>query len=151
VKQFAHLRKTGAAHRIRKQSIVTDAVEATGQHMQKEATHELAGLEGHGLVTGAPLRAIVLPAERHAALIKREQALAGDRHAVCIAGEVREYRFGSREGTFGIHDPFAGAQRCNPPRKGSRVGESGILTEELQPATPVCFRQRFEEAPAEQA
>ncbi|KXU84698.1 hypothetical protein CR51_41950 [Caballeronia megalochromosomata] len=144
-------RETGAAHRVRKQSIVADAMETAGKHMQQEATHELAALQRHGLVAGKRLLAVVLPAERHAAFIEREQALAGDCYTVCVAKEIRKYRFGSRKGTLGVDHPFAGMQWRKPPGKDSRVGESGILTEELQPATPVCLRERFEEAPAEQA
>ena len=36
VQQFTHLRKTGAAHRVGDQPVVTDTMEATGQHVQQE-------------------------------------------------------------------------------------------------------------------
>lgn len=45
-------------------------MEAAGLHVQQEAAHELAGFERHGLVAGVSLRAVVLPAEGHAALIE---------------------------------------------------------------------------------
>src|SRR5579864_8253846 len=71
-----------------------------------------------------------------------------DRDAVRIAREVREHRFGSRKGTLGIYDPFAGTQRREPPGKGGGVGEAGVLAEELQLATVVsCFKGLKEAAP----
>ena len=36
VQQFTHLREAGAAHGVGQQSVVTDAMEAAGQHMQQE-------------------------------------------------------------------------------------------------------------------
>src|SRR5258707_8458061 len=46
--------------------------------------------QGHGLVAGAPLRAIVLPAEGDPALIERNQPLVGDRDTVGVARQIRE-------------------------------------------------------------
>jgi hypothetical protein len=109
VQQTPHLRETGAAHRVGEQPLVTDAMESAGQHKKQEAPHKLTGLQRHGLVAGAPLLAIVLPAERHAVLIEGQHALVGDRYAVRIAREVREHGFGSRNGALGVHEPFAGA------------------------------------------
>lgn len=85
VQQVPHLRETGAAHRVGEQPVVTDPMEATRQHMEQEAAHEFASFEGHGLVAGASLCTVVLPAERHAALIEGDQALVGDGDAVRVA------------------------------------------------------------------
>ena len=151
VQQFTHLGEIGAAHRVGQQSVVTDPMEAAGQHMEQEAAHELAGVQRHGLVAGAPLCPVVLPAEGDAALIECDQALVGDRHAVRIAREVREHRLRSGKGTLGVDHPLAGAQRIQPPGKGGWIRELHILAEELQLAASVCVCKRLEEAAPEQA
>lgn len=85
MQQLTHLCETGAAHRVGEQPVVTDPMETTGQHMKQEAAHEFAGFEDHGLVAGASLRTVVLPAERDATLIEGDQALVGDGDAVRVA------------------------------------------------------------------
>jgi hypothetical protein len=50
-------------------------MEAGGQHMEQEATHELAGFECHRFITGTALPPVVFPAEAHAPPIEGEQAL----------------------------------------------------------------------------
>jgi hypothetical protein len=50
-----------AAAPVGKRPIVTDALEATRQHVQQESAHELAGFQRHGLVAGAPPGAAILP------------------------------------------------------------------------------------------
>ena len=72
VEQLTHLREVGAAHRVGEQAVVTDAMEAAGQHMKQEAAHELAGFQRHGLVAGTALLPVVFPAEAHAAPIEGE-------------------------------------------------------------------------------
>ncbi|MGF6963135.1 hypothetical protein OKW43_000140 [Paraburkholderia sp. WC7.3g] len=118
---------------------------------EAETAHELAGLQRHGLVACAPRRTVILPAERHAALIKGEQTLVGDGHAVRVARQVGEHRFRSRKGALGVHKPLAGPQRCQPLRKGGAIGERRILAKELQLAAPVGIGERFKEATPEQA
>jgi hypothetical protein len=56
--------------------------------MKQEAAHELIGFERHGLVAGAPLGPVVLPAEGDAAFVEGDQALVGDRYAVRIPRQV---------------------------------------------------------------
>jgi hypothetical protein len=78
MQQFAHLCQIGSTHRVGKQSIVTDTMEAAGQDMEQEAAHEFASFESHGLVAGTPLGTVVLPAERHAAFIEGDETLVPD-------------------------------------------------------------------------
>ena len=54
-----------------------------------------------------------------------------------------EHRGRSGKGAFGIDDPFHFAQRREPLRERPRVGEGGILTEELQPATTISLMELF--------
>ncbi|SAK99659.1 hypothetical protein AWB76_07762 [Caballeronia temeraria] len=62
-----------------------DSMEPDWQHVEQEAAHKLPSVERHGLVAGAALLAVILPAEGHASLIKGKQTLVGDRDAMCIA------------------------------------------------------------------
>src|SRR3954454_14674526 len=58
------------------QAVVADAVEAVGQDVKQEAADELVCWQGHGLDPLASRRAVpgavVLPAERHRALVEGE-------------------------------------------------------------------------------
>jgi hypothetical protein len=72
---------------------VTDAVEATRQHMQQEAAHELFKRECHGLVTWSvrvTFVPLVLPAKRHAALVNCNEPGVGNFHSVRVAGQPVE-------------------------------------------------------------
>src|ERR1700730_19477401 len=56
--------------------------------MQQEAAHEFIRTEGHDLVAGAPLRAVVLPAEGHAPFSVKGCAMPALKpHACERAGE----------------------------------------------------------------
>jgi uncharacterized protein (TIGR02246 family) len=55
---------------VGKQAVVADAMKAGRQHVQQEASHELLGGQGHGFVAGTPVFAVVLPAERDAAVVR---------------------------------------------------------------------------------
>jgi hypothetical protein len=69
IQQLSRDSEAGGSAAVGKQPVMTNAVEASGQHMQQEAAHELAGLERHGLVAGVALGTVVLPAKGHAALV----------------------------------------------------------------------------------
>ena len=55
---------------VGEQTVVADAMEARGQHVQQEAAHELFGRYGHGFIAGASVFAVVLPTERDAAIVR---------------------------------------------------------------------------------
>ena len=63
---------------VGEQSVVTDAVEACGQHVDEKAPDELGRSQGHGLVTIRMLGTIVLPLEGDTALIASEQPAVTD-------------------------------------------------------------------------
>src|ERR1700687_4665857 len=98
--------------------------------MQQEAAHEFIRTEGHDLVAGAPLRAVVLPAEGHAPFVQRDEPLVGDGDAMGIAREIREYRLGSRERALRIPPPPTRAWRREPLCEDGRIGERVVLAEE---------------------
>ena len=55
---------------VGEQSVVTDAMKARGQHVQQEAAHELIGRQAHPFEACTPVFAVVLPAERDAAIVQ---------------------------------------------------------------------------------
>ena len=48
---------------------MADAMKTRGQDVQQEAAHELPDLQGHGLVPGVAVFAIIFPAEGDAAFV----------------------------------------------------------------------------------
>lgn len=74
MQKLAGGRDVGLALGVCEQAVVTDAVKASGQHVQQEAAHELWRGERHGFVASAALGAVVLPAERDAAIVERHEA-----------------------------------------------------------------------------
>jgi hypothetical protein len=80
-------------------------VEALGQHVHQEAPDELVRVKPHGLPAVRAVDAVVLPAERHAALVEGEQTLVGDGDAVRVAADVVEDLFRSGKRRLGVDDP----------------------------------------------
>ncbi len=93
----------------------------SGRHVQEEPAHELVGRQPHRLVPGAPLGAVVLPAEGHAILVHGEQPTVGDRHPMGIARQIRQYCLpGPAKGrlAYTTHSQFP--QRRQPAGEGGR-------------------------------
>src|SRR3954452_3168485 len=88
------------------EAVVADAVEAVGQDVKQEAADELVRREGHGLDPRASRRAVsgavILPAERHAAVVEGEEPAVRDRDPVGVAGQIGEHRPRPREGPLGV-------------------------------------------------
>ena len=72
--QLACLRDVVGAGAIGEQTVVTNAMEAGGQHMDEKAADELVGGEGHHLVALATFEPVVLPLEGDALVIACDQA-----------------------------------------------------------------------------
>ena len=103
------------------------------------------------LVAVAAFGAIVLPPEGDAVAVERDQPAVGDGDAVGVAREIGQHGLGPAERALGVDDPFGFAQRRQIRREGLRVGESGVIAEELQAAGVVRGDQLLQEQPAEQA
>jgi len=86
--ELPNARNAGLAVAVGQQPVVADAVEARRQHVEQEATHELVGVERHGLVARRALVAVVLPAEGDAALVERDQAAVEDGHPMRVARQM---------------------------------------------------------------
>src|SRR5579859_4236161 len=80
--QLSAQRQAGRPKAIRWKAEVTDADEAFGQYVQKEAAQELSRSQCH-LALLAPA-GIILPAEGDAFLIEGQQAVIGDGHAMGV-------------------------------------------------------------------
>ena len=90
---------------VGEESVVTDAVEARGQHVDEEAADELGRGQGQGLVTITPLGTIVFPLEGDTALITGEQTTVTDGDPMGVAREVSEHGLGTGERPLGIDHP----------------------------------------------
>ena len=104
--QLACPSDVGGAGAARQQSVVTDAVEAAGQHVDQEAPNELVRCERHGFPAARTFDAIVLPAERHATVIGGDEPAIGDGDAVGVARQIGEHGLRSAERTLGIDHPI---------------------------------------------
>ena len=129
------------------QAIVTNAVEACGQHMDQKAADELAGRKRHGLVTLRPFDPVVLPFEGDALVV--DQTPVGDGDPVSVAGEIAQDFLGSAEWGLAVDVPFAVAQRRQIGAEGFRVGQLGKLAEEPQFASRMSDDELLKEQPAE--
>ena len=92
---------------IRKESIVTNPMEAVRQNVKEEAADEFIHLERHDLPGAAGIRA----AEADVVPVQIQQPIVGDRDAVRVARKIGQHPFGTGEGPFRVDDPVDPAQR----------------------------------------
>ena len=135
---------------VGEQSIVADAMKARGQHVQQEAAHELLGRQAHRFEARVSVFAIVLPAERDAAIVQCQEPRVCDRHSMGVAGQIGENLFRSGEGALGVDDPLTLAQWHEPVGKGLGIGQIEVLAEELKLTVTMQVLELFEEAAPEE-
>ena len=119
--------------------------------MHQEAADELVGRERHRLVTLGAFDPVVLPFESDALPVACDQAPVGDGDPVGVAGEIAQDFLGSAEWTLAVDDPFAVAQWRQVGRERFRVGQLGMLTEELKLPGFVSDGKLVEEQSPEQS
>src|SRR5260370_19229641 len=115
---------------------VANANQALGQNVEEEASKELVGGNGHGLLLAAV--SIVSPAEADAIVLEGHETMVGDGDAVGIAGQVVENMFGATEGWLGVDHPVLLAEF------GEEVAECagrGKLPKRALELEPVVFEQ----------
>ena len=144
LQQFVRSSQVLGAYFVGEQSIVTDAVKATGQDMQEKAPDELVRGQCHGLVAITFFGAIVLPLEGNTALITGDQTAVGDRHTMGVARQIGEHGCGPGEGAFSIDDPVDLAQWLEPIVEGVGLSECLVFTEELQLAGVIGVTELLE-------
>ena len=91
---------------VGEQTVVTDAVEATGQDMQEKTPNELVGGQGQGLVTIRPFGPIVLPLEADTAFIAGNEPAVADGDPMGVARQIGEHGLGTGERSLGIDHPL---------------------------------------------
>jgi len=101
------------------------------QHVDQKAADELIGRECHGFVAYVVFGAVVLPLERHPALIMSDETMIGDGHPMGIARQISEHRFGSGKGLLGVNEPVGFRQRRKVLAEGGDVSEMRQVTEAL--------------------
>ena len=104
--EFACARDVADTRGIGEQTVVTDAMESTGEHMDEEAADKLEGWERHDLGLVAAGAAVILPFESHAGLVEGNETAVGDGDTVGVAGQIGQHRLGAAEGALGVDDPF---------------------------------------------
>jgi hypothetical protein len=145
IEQGSAKREFVGAVAVGKETVVTNAMEATRQYVAKEAAYEFGDLDSHDFAFINTVFPIVLPAEADVGLVEIEQATIGDRDAMGVAREIDQDLPGTGEGLFRIDDPFGCAQGRESGGKRLRVVETAKIGKELQLSGIECCRQTPEE------
>src|ERR1700680_2545530 len=90
---------------VSQEAEVADLDEAARQHVEQKATNELGRRQRHD--RGLACVRIVLPAEAHMTVLKRNQALVGDCYAMGITRQVLQDLLRSTKGWFGVNHRLA--------------------------------------------
>jgi len=103
-KKLAAAREVGGAMPIGEQPEMSNTHESARHDVHQESPQELSGVQRHfawPVVVG-----IVLPKERHIAIVHRNQASVGNRDLVRVAGQLLENLLRSAERLFRVHNPL---------------------------------------------
>ena len=102
-------RELSSAPAIAEQSVVTQPGESAREHVQEEASDELADVEAHHLALVGV--GVVAPAESHLLAVEVDEAVVGDGALVGVAPEVSDDVGGAGERRFSIL-PIISNSRC---------------------------------------
>ena len=119
--------------------------------MDQEAANELVGVDRHKLVASIALGPVILPFESHAFAVEGDQPAIGNGDPVGVAGQVGKHSVGSAKRPLGIDHPFDLPQCGKPGLERCRLGEGGLVGEELQAPGMVGGGQPFQEQATEEA
>jgi hypothetical protein len=114
LEQFSRPRDVLGPLAAGEETVVADAVEAAGEHMDQEAADELAGGERHEFLSAAPLGVIVLPLEGDVVAVEGDEPAVRDGDTVGVTRQIGEHRRRAGEGALSVDDPFDFAQRREP-------------------------------------
>src|SRR5215471_21020335 len=89
---------------IAQEAVIADALEPIRQDVQEETADELVRIQRHRLLLA--LMTIILVAECDLAVIDVQQAIIGDRHAMCVTADVVQNLLGSGKRALGVDHPF---------------------------------------------
>src|SRR5512133_3043713 len=116
---------------VGEEPVVANAMETVRQHVEQEASHELANVQAHDLALVTTALPIVLPAEADVGLLKVGEAAVSTGHALRVARQTSQDLLRPGEGLSGIDDPFGRLQWCEIRSELVRVLESGEIGKEL--------------------
>jgi hypothetical protein len=151
MEQGSAKRELVSAVAVGKETVVTNAMEATRKYVEEEAAYKFGDLDTHDFALVNAVFPIVLPAETDVGLVEIEQATVCDRDAMGVTREISQDLLGTSEGLFPIDDPFRRVQGRESGGKRLRVVETGKIDKELQLTGIECCRQTPEEQLLEQA
>ena len=88
---------------IRQEAEVPNARKASREDMFQKTPEELFVRQRHRSTLAAV--GVVFPEERHVGVREIDEPVMGDRHAMCVPGQVMQNVVGTTEGPLGIHHP----------------------------------------------
>src|SRR5713101_930363 len=134
---------------IAQEAVIANAVEPTGENMEKESAHELLGRESHALLL--IVVSVIAPVELNLPVFDIHDPMIGNRDPVRVAAEVIHHLLGSGERRFGVDDPFHIAHGIEMPEETLRISKGLEGREELEFAGIESLLQISQEQSAEQA
>ncbi len=111
---------------------MADAVEAFGQHVDKESADELVCGQRHRSVAAGTINPIVLAFKRYGVLVRFDQAPVGDGDTVRVARQVGEHGFRPGKRAFGVNNPLGFAQRFKERVERCPFRKRFVFAKELQ-------------------
>jgi hypothetical protein len=149
--ELSALREPVGSVTIGEEAVVADAMEARWQDVQEKPADELRRLEGHGLLLVGTPRAVVLGAERDAALLDVQKSLIRNGDAMGIPADLVEHLLWAGERSLRIHDPLGLPRGCEVRGEGAGVGERGEGSAELEAPRVVRLLEVLEKEATEQS
>ena len=92
----------------RKQTVVTDADESSGEDVQQEASNEFLGRQAKDLLS--IVVGVVTVMELDFSMSECDQTMVGDGRTVGVAAEIAEDVIGSTERRFGVDQPLGAVE-----------------------------------------
>ena len=129
--QVSDLRDIGRAVAIPIEPIMSDAVLASGQHVDQEPANELSRCQRHGGVAACAFKTVIFNAEGNTARIETDQSAVGNRDTMGVSRQICQYCFGSGEGFLGVDDPVDFAQGFKKTVEVGLVDEVQTIPKEL--------------------
>src|SRR5215469_12591740 len=133
---------------VGKETEMTDALEAVGQYVQKEAADELEGGERHA--RDARFIPVILPGEDDM-IVYVDKPVIGDRHSMRIAAEITQNLFGPGKGSLAVNHPVEPVKRRKVGGEGVGVGEIDKIGEKVQEPRAISSEKLLQEHASENA
>ncbi len=103
VQELSCPRKFFCSMAVGEKTVVANADETFGKHMEQKPSQKLHGVQAHRAL--AITVGVVFPTKGDLSVFHRHEPVVGDRDAVGIAGEVFEHLLGTAEWRLGIDHP----------------------------------------------